>query len=104
MPRFRSTISLIRRGGTRTSFASLYCEIPIGFRNSSERTSPGCTGGSFEDLVVVDNFDLIGMARLPFETNAPLHVDRNTPLTCAIALQLLQPIARRDKEVVDTRR
>jgi hypothetical protein len=40
------TISLILRGGTAMSLASRYRLMPIGLKNSSRRTSPGCTGAS----------------------------------------------------------
>src|ERR1051326_5125084 len=101
MPRFSRRNTRMRRGGTLMSFARRYCAMPIGFRNSSDSTSPGCTGGSFEDLVVVDDFDFVGMTGLPFETHAPLHIDRDAPLASSIALQLLEPIARRDEQVVN---
>lgn len=44
MARFSKTISLILLGGTFMSFATLYCVIPSGFRNSFCSISPGCTG------------------------------------------------------------
>lgn len=41
---FPWVISLILRGGTAMSFASLYSLSLSGFRNSSDRISPGWTG------------------------------------------------------------
>jgi hypothetical protein len=41
MPRLSRTMSLMRGGGTRSRFANLYADIPIGFKNSSRKISPG---------------------------------------------------------------
>ena len=46
-------------------------------------------------LVVVDDFDFIGMIVSPFKTDAPLVVDADTILTASVAAQSLKPIARR---------
>src|SRR6266849_3216847 len=76
-------ISLIRGGGTRISLASRYWLIPKGLRNSSNRTSPGGTGGSFAACglrVVICNLDFIGISVPPAETNPPLIVDADAVL------------------------
>lgn len=44
---FSSTISFILRGGTPKFNASLFWLKPIGFKNSSRRTSPRCMGCNF---------------------------------------------------------
>jgi hypothetical protein len=46
-------MALIRCAGTPISLASLCCEIPIGFRNSSTNNSPGETTGSFRILSIL---------------------------------------------------
>ena len=43
--RLPCTISLMRLCGTLMSFATRYCVMPSGFRNSSRRISPGWIGG-----------------------------------------------------------
>jgi len=70
-------------GGTRISLASRYWLIPKGLRNSSNRTSPGGTGGSFAACglrVVICNLDFIGISVPPAETNPPLIVDADAVL------------------------
>jgi hypothetical protein len=43
--------------------------------------------------VVITNLDVIGVPRVPFETDPPLIIDSDTPLTGPIARQLFQAIA-----------
>jgi hypothetical protein len=46
-------------------------------------------------LVVVDNFDLPGIAISPFKTDSPLVIDTDAPLAFAVAFQRFQPVSRR---------
>jgi hypothetical protein len=55
----------------------------------------------FTFSVVVRDLDFVGMTGLPDETDAVLIVDSYAVLPFAIALQLLEPIARRDGELAD---
>src|ERR1700692_2691163 len=81
--------------------------MPNGFRNSSKSISPGCTGGiaagsrrrtsgrtPAERLVVVRDFDFVGIAPLPAETDSVLFIDADTVLTAPMSLKTLQSIAR----------
>jgi hypothetical protein len=109
MDRFPSTISLIRLAGTLNPFAKRYCERSSGFRNSSNNTSPGCTGGirgglDFLPLMVINDFDFIRIAISPLKTDAPLVVYPNAVLASAIARKLLQTTTRGRTKIVQTRR
>src|ERR1700758_4292136 len=99
IPRFPCTISLMRRGGTSIALAIRYCEIPNGSRNSVRRISPGWVGAKsvigFSFLVIVDQFNVRGAGCAPGEADTPLVVDAHAVLACAVAGQLLQPVARR---------
>jgi len=49
----------MRRCGTPISFASRYCVIPIGLRNSSRRISPGVGRYAFLPIsLVIPAFDI----------------------------------------------
>jgi hypothetical protein len=52
--------------------------------------------------MIVDDFDLLRAALRPSETDAPLVIDSNAPLSRAISLQKLEPIARRYPEIVES--
>src|ERR1700737_3339506 len=97
IPRLPWTISLIRRAGTSIAFATRYCEIPIGSRNSAKRISPGWVGAKsaigLSLLVVVDQLDVPGAAGTPREADAPLVVDADAVLAGAAAGQLFEPVA-----------
>jgi hypothetical protein len=98
------TISEIRVTGTRNSIASALDESPSGFMNSSRSISPGCSAGirapsSNSGSVVVDNLDLTGIPIPPLKANPPRIVDAQTPLPIPPALQLLQPVAGRLKQL-----
>ena len=54
--------------------------------------------------MIVDDFDVIGIASGPPEADAPLVVDANTVLTVAIAFELLEAIARRCPEILEPHR
>src|SRR5262245_2405237 len=82
--------------------ASAVWERPIGFRNSSSRISPGC--GLGRRSVVVDDLDFVGIALSPDEADPPLVVDADRMLTAPIALQGLQPVARRHAKIIETDR
>jgi hypothetical protein len=66
--------------------------------NSSSRTSPGVGLGIF--LVVVDGFDTVGTSCRPDDADAPLPIDADAELTCAVAFQGLQLVIRRHGEVL----
>ena len=53
-----------------------------------------CHGGHLR--VVVDDLDVEGIGGAPDEADAPLIVDADAVLACAIALERLKPIAGRD--------
>src|SRR6202008_2419727 len=96
--RLPSTISLIRRGGTPIARARPFCVRPIGSMNSSSRTSPGVGLGIC--LVVVDDFDTVGTSCCPDEADAPLPIDADAVLTCAVTFQGLQLVIRRYGEIL----
>src|SRR5205085_10255356 len=97
MARLPSTISLMRRGGTCSAFASAVCDSSIGFKKSSIRISPGC--GLGRRSVVVDDFDFVGMAISPDETDPPLVVDADRMLPAAIAFQRFETIGGRNAKI-----
>src|SRR5262249_17817461 len=72
-----------------------------GRRNSSMRISPGCGFGS-RSVVVVDDLDRLRAALRPPEADAALVIDANAPLSRATALEHLEPIARRQPQIVQT--
>jgi hypothetical protein len=79
-----------------------------GFKNSSNNISPGCVGGRCfgkrrltSRLVVIDNFDLVGMIVLPFKTDPELLVDPDAVLIFPVAPKAFQTIGRRDRELTD---
>src|SRR6266566_5274300 len=100
-PRFWRIISFSRGKETPRRIAKADCDIPNGLRNSSKSISPGCTGGiavgkrrrtsgrtPAERLVVVRDFDFVGIASLPAETDPVLFIDADTVLTSPISLKL----------------
>jgi hypothetical protein len=74
----------------REDFARMY-----GIQLASSHAIP-----SSNELMIVNDLDLVGIAILPPEADAPLLVHANTVLACAIAPELLQSIARRHAQVV----
>ena len=50
--------------------------------------------------MVIDHGDVKRVAILPAEANAPLVVDANAVLAPAVAFQRLQPVPRRDEQVL----
>lgn len=82
---FSSTISFILRAGTPMLTASLFWLSPIGFRNSSRSTSPGCTGCNlfffiFLSSMIISNFHVGRVAVFPAKANTPLIVYANAVL------------------------
>jgi hypothetical protein len=80
----------------------------MGLRNSSSNISPGCVGGrSFDKrrftswLVVIDNFDLVGISILPFETDPELLVYPEAVLTFSVTAKTFQTITRWDGKRAD---
>ena len=49
--------------------------------------------------MVIDDLRVVGIALVPSKTDAPLIVDPNAVLACAVASQPLQAVARRDAEI-----
>lgn len=102
-------IILIRRGGTPMLSASRFWLSLIGLRNSSSKTSPGCTGLSFSlqpfpiSSMVVNNFRIVSVAIVPDEANTPLIIDANTILATPATAQLLKAICRRNPQIVQAR-
>jgi hypothetical protein len=107
--RFWRIISFSRGKDTPRRMAKADWDNPNGFRNSSNNISPGCTGGiavgkrrrtsgrtPAERLVVVRDFDFVGIAPLPAKTDSVLFIDADAVLTAPISLETLQSIARRD--------
>src|SRR6185295_13507328 len=69
--------------------------MPKGLRNSSRRTSPGCTFGSrffMTSSVVVDDLHFEGVVLAPFKTDSPAVVDPDAVLPSAVAFQCLQTV------------
>lgn len=54
--------------------------------------------------MVVNDFDVVGIATAPAKADTPLIIDPNTVLTLSIAFQLLEVIARRRPQVVQLNR
>jgi hypothetical protein len=104
MPRLPWTISLMRRGGTPIETASLFCVIPKASMKSSIRISPGWIGSILSASVVVDELDILRTSLSPDEADAPLVVHPDAVLTAAVACQPLEPVARRDAQVLDIHR
>jgi len=72
--------------------------------NSSRSISPGCNGGIFRIafLVVVNDFDFIGIAIPPLKADSPLIVNANTPLTFTISVKLFQMVSQRLRQLFDS--
>jgi len=72
--------------------------------NSSRKISPGWTGAILpRDLVVIDDFDFIGIAISPFKTDSPLIVDADAVLTLSASTKSFEPISRRVEEIGQVR-
>lgn len=53
--------------------------------------------------MVVDDLDLIGVARFPTEDDPPLVVDPDTPLAGAVPGKLLEPVAGGNAKEIEGR-
>ena len=53
--------------------------------------------------MVIDDLDIVSVPFIPSETDAPLIVDADAPLTFSIPSQFLKSVARRDKKKIDAR-
>src|SRR2546430_5958004 len=52
--------------------------------------------------MVVNDLDLMGITLLPSEADAPLIVDPNTVLPSALPSKLLEPVPRRDTQIIES--
>src|SRR5699024_5670880 len=68
---------------------------------SSIRISPGWIGSIRSLSVVGDEFDIVRTSISPDETETPLRVHADAVLPASVADQTLQPVARRDPEILD---
>ena len=50
--------------------------------------------------MVIDDLDIVSVPFIPSETDAPLIVDADAPLTFSVPSQFLKPVARWDKEEI----
>jgi len=50
--------------------------------------------------VVIHDFDIVSVTRPPAEADAPLIVDPNAPLSCAITSKSLEAVSRWNPEIV----
>src|SRR4051812_22597092 len=85
--------------------------MPNGCRNSSNSISPGWVGGRWVGnrrctraatgarLVVVRDFDVVGIAVLPSETDPILFVDANAVLATTRTTEQFQTITRRNRQL-----
>src|SRR5690606_26762915 len=100
MPRLPCTISLIRRGGTPIDTASLFCVISKPSMKSSIRISPGWIGSIRSASVIVDEFDILRTSISPDEADPLLGIHPDTVLTATVSDQPLQPVPRRDRQIL----
>src|SRR5690606_16164392 len=95
-----------RRGNeTPSRTAKAACEMASGLRNSSRSISPGEVGGRVLGrrrctspavrLVVVGDFDVVGIAGLPPEADPVLIIDANAVLSQPVFAEPLQSVAGR---------
>ena len=81
-------ISLIRRGGTPSSGQSVWLSFR-GFRNSSPKISPGCTGAKLLhkriSSMIINDLDLMGIRLLPDKANPPSIINSDAVLSLSIA-------------------
>ena len=54
--------------------------------------------------MVVHHFDFVSVARLPDEADPPLVIDTDTVLTSPLPLKSLQPVARRQSQILQSSR
>ena len=101
------TISSIVCGGTPMASAMAMCEMPMGFRYSSARISPGVMGfimvtryyaGKFSSMIV-NYCNLLRTGIGPAKSDPPLVVDPDGMKAGQITPQRLQAISWRDCQV-----
>lgn len=54
------------------------------------------------NLVIIRDFNIVGVAVFPPKTDTPLVVDPNAPLTRAIPAQFFEMVGGRDSQIVDS--
>ena len=54
--------------------------------------------------MIISDFDLIGIALLPREADAPLLIDTDAPLTFTVSAKFLKMVTRRDAQRLQARR
>ncbi len=93
----------MRFAGTWSAVAKALLDRSSGSRNSSRSTSPGVIGGSSAALpalsVIVDDFDVMRVSVLPFETDSVLIIDADTELALPIARKRFQPVSGWDGQI-----
>jgi hypothetical protein len=101
-------ISLSRGYETPRRRANSACVRSSGLTNSSKSISPGWVGGRFRgsrrlttSLVVICDFDLVGMAFLPCKTNSVLLINPDTVLIFSVAFKALQMVSWRHLEFTE---
>ena len=112
--RLPRTISFRRGNDTPRRIAKADCDTPRGLRNSSRSISPGWVGGwcvgsrratngfFLRRLVVVGDFDLVGIPVLPRKAHPVLFIDPDTILTCPVTHKSFQTVTRRHSQLVKT--
>ena len=88
----------VRRGGTPIARARPFRVKPIGSMNAGSRTSLGVRLGIC--LVLVNDFDTAGTSCCPDEADAPLPIDADAMLPCAVTFHGLQLVIRRHGEIL----
>jgi len=58
----------------------------------------------WEEIVVVDDFDFVRIVLSPDEENPPLLIDADRMLTSPVIFQGLQPVRRRDPQIIQSLR
>ena len=55
-----------------------------------------------DPLVIIDNLDRMGVARLEAKANPPRPIDRDRPLASSVALERMQPDAFKRADVIQS--
>src|SRR5215471_973987 len=92
-------MSVMRPDGTPRSSESRFV-LSLRACNSRRSKRPGCTGGT-SSFVIVDDFDVIGIALSEFKANAPGTVDGHCPLPFSVTFQFMQSDALERAKVVE---
>ena len=50
--------------------------------------------------MVINNLDVVGVMRAPYETDSPLIVDPNAVLSLTVAAKFLQVVTRRNPQIL----